>query len=103
MSWLTFVCLSFTAYRVGRFLALDTLISELRDPVAYWLSGRNRTWSEKLLDLLTCPYCLTIWTGLAATLFWGLVLTDWPGWWFPIYWMAVSTGAVLTWGVTDPD
>lgn len=103
MSWLTFALLSLSAYRVGRFIALDTLIEATRDRVAFWLADRGSVWSDKALELLRCPYCITIWTGLGATLFWSLVLAEWPGWWFPVYWMGISTGAVVTWGVTDPD
>jgi hypothetical protein len=103
MSWLTFVALSFTAYRVGRFISLDSLIDAPRNKAAFWLADREEAWSELLLELLRCPYCITIWTGLGATVFWSLALASWPGWWFPVYWMAISTGAVVTWGITDPD
>lgn len=103
MTFLIFVLLSAVSYRVGRFVALDALIEEPRDRVAFWLDQKNTTWAEKLLTLLECPWCITIWTSFFTTLYWSLVLADWPGWWFPIYWIAVATGGVLLWVIIDPD
>ena len=52
MSWLALVCLSAAAYRVGRFIALDSMIMYSREKVAWWLQERDKMWAEKLLDLL---------------------------------------------------
>lgn len=103
MTLLVFILLSFVTYRTGRFVALDTLIDEPRDKVAWWLKSRDAVWADKALELMSCPWCITIWTGFFATLFWSLVLHEWPGWWFLVYWPAVSTGGVLTWTIIDSD
>lgn len=102
MTFLVFVILAFAAYRIGRFVALDTLIEGTRDKVMMWLATRGSLWAEKLSELLGCPWCITIWTGAGVTAYWAAI-TEWPGWWFPLYWLAVSGAAVLIWTVVDPD
>ena len=64
------VLLSAAVYRVTRFLINDTLISEQRRWVKLKLMGNGDVGPVrvKLLDLLSCPYCLSVWVAAAGVL-----------------------------------
>lgn len=57
MTWL--VILSLAVARVTRFLIDDTLIANQRD----WVLDRM---PAKVEELLTCPWCLSVWVAAAA-------------------------------------
>lgn len=101
----TWILLSAVCYRIGAFIQLDSLWADLRVSVNNWLTKRGTWWGWKLHEaIFTCPWCLTIWVSAAVVTFWGVVLVPWPGWWFPIHWLAVATGGVLFWrGIDDRD
>ena len=103
MTFLILILLSAVAFRVGYFIAVDSLIEEPRDKFALWLQKHDSIWADKALTLMGCPFCVTIWTGAGVTLYWSLVLDSWPGWWFPIYWLAVASGALLLWTIIDSE
>ena len=56
-----FIFLALACYRITRFLISDFLIQTLRDK--FW--DRFPPESTKLGYLATCPWCLSIWVGLA--------------------------------------
>jgi len=104
----TFVVLSFATYRIGRFLLLDSLIDEWRDRLYLKLTVTAPdqplpTWRSKLVDLLTCSYCITVWIALFVTLFWSLVVVDWIGWAFLLVWPAVAAGSLVPWAYIDDE
>lgn len=65
--------LGFAIYRISRFIVEDTLIKTTRDKVTGWFRreynvAESRDWYRKLLskiyDLITCPYCISVWLVL---------------------------------------
>lgn len=91
------------AYRVGRFIVLDTLIEVTRDRFHFWLMSEPTLWREKLHALLSCPFCVTIWTAGLGQLYWAWLIASWPGWWFPILWLTSATVALMFWTYIDSD
>ena len=106
---LTYVLLSAAAYRIARFVVLDSLVDEWRDSLYLRLlppipGASHPLWRSKLADLMVCSYCSTVWTSAAVVLFYSLVLSgEWIGWWFLIAWPAVSTGALVFWSIIDSE
>lgn len=99
------VVLALATYRVGRFIVLDDLIAGWRDRFLGWLMSpaAPSLWRFKLEQLLTCPYCITIWVAAAAVGFWGWLIAPWPGWAFLPIWLAVAAGALIAWYIVDRD
>lgn len=70
---LLIIILSLVTYRVARFLVLDTLIDGTRDRVIDGLERRvgeardaerkSAVAYEKLIDLIGCPFCITVWVA----------------------------------------
>lgn len=95
------VVLSAVVYRVGRFLVLDTMIEGTRDRIFGWLAHRERFFWHKLLDLLGCPYCITVWVAAGACLAWRLFVGDFAA---PVFvWLAVSAGSLVFWNYIDSE
>lgn len=108
---ITFIVLSFATYRIGRFLLLDSLIDEWRDRLYLKLTVGSTTpdvpvptWRMKLVDFMTCSYCITVWIALFVTLFWSLLVADgWSGWAFLLVWPAVAAGSLVPWAYIDDE
>lgn len=94
------VLLGAAAYRVGRFIVLDTMFEGTRDRVIGALESRShKLVFSKLFDLLQCPFCITVWTSLAAT----LVAVFGAGVPYPLLvWAASSVFALVFWRIVDP-
>lgn len=108
---------SFVTYRATRFLIADSMIEVTRGRFLNWLwpppdftadiaalvANAGATpkaptppsfLRRKLYELVTCPYCLSIWLGGAATLIvWVFYPIPLPGLW-PL---ALSTGSLILW------
>lgn len=94
---LTLVVVTFAAYRLTRFIVLDSLLGRVPtegdrgsgfrrklDHFAYADDGTDRSWWRgKLGDLLTCSWCIGFW--VAALTLWGWV--DGPEW---LRWIIVA-------------
>lgn len=92
------VVMSAVTYRIARFLVLDTIIDEPRDKFVDWLAGHPNYVTLKIQELLTCPYCITIWISAAVcgyVEYWGHL-----NWWL-LQWLAVATGALVFWHYID--
>jgi hypothetical protein len=89
------------AYRVGRFIVLDTMFEGTRDRVVDLLESRShKLVFAKLLELLRCPFCITVWTSGATTLIVSLA-TGLP---YPLLvWAAASVFALVFWRIIDPE
>lgn len=110
----TFIILSYVTYRVTRFTQKDSLLGDLRGWLFPRLLGPPRFtkvdianpvptlpqqvppswWRVKLYELLTCPYCWSVWVAAGA-----VALADWrisiP---LPVFmWVAVAGGAMSVW------
>lgn len=93
---LGFVILSAFTYRACRFLILDTLIDTTRQRFHLWLLGRTSKARAKIYELITCPYCLTIWVAGITIVVLDTATSSsiqWP----PVMWLAVSAGALVFW------
>lgn len=92
------VILSLITYRIARFLILDTLIDTPRIWFHQVLIGKPAAWRMKLYELITCPYCLTIWIAAAvvaiADIFYSI-----PA---PIgMWLAAAAGSLIAWNIIE--
>lgn len=88
-------------YRVTRFIIRDTLIDGLRWKVrTKLLNGDPSLVRQKLMELLSCPYCLGIWVSAGAV---GITLAfdDLPQ---PVWsWLAVAAIALAFWRYIEAD
>lgn len=97
-------------YRVGRFIALDSLIDEPRDWVLAQLGSRaydpatgrwGRLWRRKLMTLIECPWCVTVWVAGATTLVHHFFVDPLP---YPVFWwLAINTVGLVFWDRIEPD
>ena len=99
------VVLSLASYRITRFLIEDDLIETPRgwlktkiykpNPDTLKPASRLRI---KLVDLLECPYCMSVWISAAAV---ALACWTWsvpqPFW----SWLAVCGGAMVVWQIVE--
>lgn len=87
--------LSLVTWRVTRFVLHDTLIEGLRSKVLRRLGATpQRLWKLKLMELLTCPYCFSVWVAAATTAAWDAYGSV-PA---PVaVWLAVAGGTMVVW------
>lgn len=103
---LTFVLLSLATYRVARFVVLDSLIDGARDRVLMWLNDPQTLspWRLKAFELLTCPFCITVWIAAAFVVFWSFAVRgEWIGWAFLVVWPATAAGSLVPWAYIDSE
>jgi hypothetical protein len=100
------VLFSLVVYRVTRFLLLDTLIENVRESWLIWLEkpkiqgGKMGLWREKLLQLSSCPYCVSIWVS-AGTVALTMIWTSVP---LPVWqWLAASAGSLVVYTYVDSE
>lgn len=89
-------------YRVARFILLDTMIDGVRDRMMEWLDKRSaRFLYRKLLELFTCPFCITVWVSGGAALLTRVFVGPFA---MPVWvWLASATFALVLWAIIDPD
>jgi hypothetical protein len=116
--FLLLILCSAVVYRVSRFVVLDTMIEGTRDKISTRLAtardneGRKRVinkdepsfiliplWRRKLLELIGCPWCVTIWVAGAVTLATHFIVQPVPApiWW----WLAIASFALIVWAIVD--
>ena len=103
MSLTLLVILSGVVYRICRLMILDKIGEPWRDKFYEFLADHPRRITVWLQTLFLCPYCLSVHVSFYATLYWYLVVDDWPGWAFPVYWLAVAAGALIFWHIIDAE
>lgn len=92
--------LSLVTYRVTRFIIADTLIDHQRIWVLNVLLGKAPgKVRNKLHELLTCKFCLSVWIAAAVVVI-ADQFTVIPLPWF--VWLAVCSGSLLVWKVAEP-
>jgi hypothetical protein len=100
--FVTLIVLSAVTYRVARFIVLDTLVDVPRDKVHGWLELHPNALSRKVLELLGCPWCITIWVSAATVVVHDAVVSD--GVAVPVWtWLTVAVGSLLLWHVLDSE
>jgi hypothetical protein len=72
--------------RLTRLVIEDEITSPLRDRITQWADGADDATSASVRYLLTCPWCVSIWTAAGWA---GLAIVA-PG-------PAAALGAVLAW------
>lgn len=89
-------------YRVARFLLLDTMIDGSRDKAIEFLDKRSdKVVYRKLLELFTCPYCITVWVAAGSVAVTRLFVGPLP---MPVWlWLGAATVSLLIWAVIDPE
>lgn len=93
------IVLSLVVYRVGRFIVLDSLIEGTRESVQRWLGNRSHRWWHKLLELLGCPYCITIWVSAATCFAYRVFVESFA---VPVFvWLAVAALSLVWWRYID--
>lgn len=104
------IILGLVTYRVARFIVLDTLIDGTRDKVIDWLERRQSValnadksgllWA-KLVDLIGCPFCITIWISAGAVFATRIFVGSFA---MPVWvWLATAAFALLPWNYIDSE
>jgi hypothetical protein len=98
---LTALILSFVIWRVTRFLLRDSMFEETRFKVEHFFGSRaNKLLPRKINELITCPWCVSIWVSAGLTALWRWQEGDGVGWfWTAVVWLA-SAGAAMAWWLT---
>lgn len=99
------IALAFVVYRITRFLIEDTLLEEPR----YWLERKVRGSTippksglrKKLLALMECPYCVSVWVAAGTVALATLTGVDVP---HPFWTWLVACGITMTiWKHTEAE
>lgn len=85
IAFLPLVVLALAAYRITRFLIIDSLTEGLRNTFHVWLTNRTKLKFvfEKIYELTSCTFCAGWWVSLALySLFlwsapWSFGRLDW--------------------------
>jgi hypothetical protein len=99
----TILILGFAVYRISRVLPVDEIAEPLRVRIELFtypereLSTKATARRLWLGRLASCPVCLGWWVSALAVLFYSLVVVgDWMGWAFLIFWPATAgVGAAI--------
>lgn len=65
-----FFVTALAVWRVVVFVRQDGLIEGTRNKIFVKLAQRQKLWSDKLIYLIGCQWCLGIWFALVATFAW---------------------------------
>jgi hypothetical protein len=80
VTWLDALLGALAVYRATRLVTEDTIWEGTRDRVVAWSErdGRAATLRVKVGDLITCPWCASMWVaGLAVGSWWVLPVAVW--------------------------
>lgn len=94
------VLLSLATYRITRLIVEDTIWHtwRVRLHAAILGSGKQRLWRDKLHELISCPFCISVWVA-AAVVAATDAFTSVP---LPFAaWGAVAAGALVTWRIVE--
>lgn len=95
------IFLSAVTYRICRVMILDKIGEPWRDRFYEFLADHPRRFTVWLQTLMLCPFCLSIHVAFYANLYWYLLVLDWPGWAFPVFWLTSASGTLLFWHYID--
>ena len=100
MSTFWFVLTALAVWRIVVFVRQDGLIEGTRTKIVVNLAQRQKFWSDKMIYLLGCQWCLGIWFGLFATAAW-FPTTKFSVVEFIVTWLALAATASIIDLVTD--
>lgn len=70
-AWLQLLIYTLAVARVTGLIYADSVTEDLRDNLVAWLDDRPKTLGSFLAELITCPWCISMWLGgIAAPLVW---------------------------------
>ena len=88
--------LSLATYRVTRLIVSDTIWHVWRTRLHAFILGtkKHSVWRDKLQELISCPYCISVWVAAALV----AVTDQYTSVPLPVAaWGAVAAGALVTW------
>jgi hypothetical protein len=95
--------LGLMTYRIARIIPVDDVAEPIRSRITLWTypekeistkAAARRVWLGRLL---ACPVCLGWWVAGLVVLFYSLVIVDeWFGFAFLIFWPATAGVATIT-------
>jgi hypothetical protein len=78
------VLLALIAYRVWRFIAVDTVFEKVRHKLVRlpktWVEGQSlpKSYRNGLAEFLNCPWCAGLWVAGIVYVLWICTLGEWP-------------------------
>lgn len=96
---------SFAVWRITRFLMRDSMFEETRFKVEHFFGSRsNRLLYRKINELISCPWCVSVWVTVGMMVAWRLTEGDGVGW-FPTVVLGVASagGAMACWSTWEED
>lgn len=93
------ILLSLVTYRVTRFVVKDTIIEGTRIWLHTFILGKKpKLWREKLQELISCPFCISVWISAAT-----VAVTDrYVSVPLPVFqWLAVAAGTLVIWRIVE--
>jgi hypothetical protein len=92
---------SAVTYRISRFVIMDTIWEGTRDRLVDRLEQSDRLLPRKTIDWIGCPYCVTPWVAAGVLATHRVFVGPFPE---PVWaWLAVATGALVFWAITDSE
>lgn len=101
LSALNFLIVVLAVWRCVVFIRQDGLIEGTRDRVHTYLMNQQGLVSRKVLYLLQCQWCLSVWFAFFAVCFWTTVNPEFT--WFSavVTWLAVAATASIVDQLSD--
>lgn len=99
MTFIPLVFFALATWRVTRFWLKDSLIEGIRMGLEGWLAKRvTKLRYRKALELITCPWCISVWVSAGFTALWRWQEGSGVGWfWTGVLWLATAGGAMACW------
>ena len=92
------VLMGLAGWRVTRFLLLDSMFEGTRFTVEHHFGTRPGFLNRKLNELISCPWCVSVWVCAGLTALWRWQEGDGLGWFATgLVWLATCGAAMAAW------